>query len=92
MQQTFQKEANAKADGGVISSHPGKNGRHLADDIFRCILVDEKLCIFINISLKLPNIGSDNGLGPNRRQAIVWTNAEPIHRRIYPALGGDELM
>ena len=24
---------------------------------------------------ELPNIGSDNGLSPGRRQAIIWTNA-----------------
>ena len=28
---------------------------------------------------------------PNRRQAIIWTNANPIHWRIYAPLGGDEL-
>ena len=38
-----------------------------------------------------PSIGSDNGLAPNRRQAIIWTNAEWIHWHIYAALGGDEL-
>ena len=27
----------------------------------------------------------------DRRQAIIWTNADPIHRRIYAALRGDEL-
>ena len=27
---------------------------------------------------------------PNRRQAIIWTNAGPIHWRIYAALGADE--
>ena len=26
------------------------------------------------------------------RQAIIWTNADPIHRGIYAAPGGDELM
>ena len=26
-----------------------------------------------------------------RRQAIIWTNADPIHWRMYAALGGDEL-
>ena len=36
-------------------------------------------------------IGSGNGLAPSRRQAIIWTNADPIHWRIYAALGGDEL-
>ena len=36
-------------------------------------------------------IGLDNGLAPNRRQAIIWTNADPINWRIYATLGGDEL-
>ena len=29
--------------------------------------------------------------GPNMRQAITWTSVDPAHRRIYVALGGDEL-
>ena len=36
-------------------------------------------------------IGLDNDLAPNRRQAITWTNANPIGWRIYAELGGDEL-
>ena len=40
----------------------------------------------------MTRIGLDNGLAPNRRQAIIWTNAQPIHGRIYAALGGDELI
>ena len=28
----------------------------------------------------------------NSRQAIIWTNADPIHWRIFAALGGDELI
>ena len=58
--------------------------------------------ILVRISLKFvpkgPNwqwasIGSGNGLAPTRRQAIIWTNAGPVHRRIYmhAALGGDQL-
>ena len=27
------------------------------------------------------------GLAPNRRQAIIWSNADPVHWRIYGALG-----
>ena len=34
------------------SSPPGQNGRLFADDIFRCIFVNEKFCILIKISLK----------------------------------------
>ena len=35
---------------------------------------------------QLVSIGSGNGLAPNRRQAITWTNAYPVHWRIYAAL------
>ena len=38
------------------------------------------------------SIGSDNGLAPFRRQAIIWTNADLVHWRIHAALGGDQLM
>ena len=37
---------------GINSSPPGQNGCHFADDIFRCIFVNEKFCILIKISLK----------------------------------------
>ena len=33
------------------------------------------------------NPGSGNGLAPNRWQAITSTNADPVHWRIYAALG-----
>ena len=36
----------------INSCLPGQNGRHFADDIFRCIVVNEKLCILIKVSLK----------------------------------------
>ena len=38
-----------------------------------------------------PNISSDNGLAPIRRQAIIWTDADTVHWHIDAALGGDEL-
>ena len=73
----------------------------LADDNFRCIFLNENDRIPIPISLiffprgsignKAACIGSGNGLAPNRRQAITWTNADPVDWRIYAALGGDEL-
>ena len=37
---------------GVNSFPPGQNGRYFADDIFRCIFVNEKLYVSIEISLK----------------------------------------
>ena len=39
-----------------------------------------------------PYIGLDNGLAPNRWQAIIWTNTDLIHWHIYAALAGDELI
>ena len=84
----------------INSSPTGQNGPHLRDDILKCIFVNEKFCILINISLNVVHkvqsnnisaFGSDNGLTPTRRQAIIWTKANPILWRIYAALGGDEL-
>ena len=46
--------------------------------------------LFLRAQLAMVSIGSGNGLVPNRRQAITWTNVEPVHWRIYAALGGDE--
>ena len=34
------------------STLPEQNGRHFADDMFKCILLNEKLCFFIQMSLK----------------------------------------
>ena len=43
------------------------------------------------VQLTKISIGLVNGFVPNKRQAIIWTNADPIHWRIYAALGGDGL-
>ena len=37
---------------GINSSPPGQNGRQFADDSLKCIFVNEKFCILIEISLK----------------------------------------
>ena len=74
----------------------GQNGRQFAEDIFKCIFMNKKFCISIRISLKFVPKGPIDDKSAlvhwsNRRQAITWTNADPVHRRIYAALGGDEL-
>ena len=38
------------------------------------------------------SIGLGNGLAPIRRQAIMWTNADPVYWCIYAALEGDKLI
>ena len=73
---------------------------HLTDDIVRRIFVNEKFCIwlkfpwslFLSVQLTIFSIGSDNGLVPNRQQAIIWTNGDAVHWCIYAELGGDELI
>ena len=46
----------------VINSFPpGQNGHLFTDNVFRCIFVNEKLCILIKISLKfIPKGQIDN--------------------------------
>ena len=82
----------------INSSPPGQNGCHFADNIFRCIFVNEKFCILIKISLKFvpkgpiwSSIGSDNGLAPIQRQVIIWTNTDKIHWHIHAAQQGNKL-
>ena len=68
--------------------------------MFKRIFLNENIWISNKISLKYVlwvlidqyvSIGSGNGLAPSRRQAIIWTNADPVHRCIYVALGGDDI-
>ena len=55
----------------VNSSPPGQNRHVFADDIFRYILVNEKFCILIKISLKfIPGGLIDNN--PALVQIIAW--------------------
>ena len=79
---------------------PVQHGRQLTDDIFRLHFHEWKVLNFDQnftevcswwSNWQYPSIDLDNGLAPNRRQAIIWTNADPIQWRIYAALGGDEL-
>ena len=69
----------------------------LPDDNFKCILLNKNDKMPIPISLKFipmspidskPAFGSGNGLAPKRRQAVPWTTVNPVHWRIYAALGG----
>ena len=42
------------------SSPPGQNGLHYADDIFRCLFLNEKFCILIKILMKFVPKGPIN--------------------------------
>ena len=52
MQTYFHRQLDAGRLTSVNSSPPGQNGLHFADDIFRCIFMNEKSSILIKISLK----------------------------------------
>ena len=71
------------------SSSPGQNGGYFAHSIFECISFNEKLTILIHISLMFFLEGPiDNGLAPNRPQAITCTNAASS---LTHTLGDNEL-
>ena len=79
--------------GRLNSSLPVQNGGHFADDIFRCIFVNESFVFWFQFHWSLFQksnwqcliIGLDSGLVPNRLQGVIWTTFEPIHWRIYTA-------
>ena len=55
---------------------------HYTDDIFKWFFFKLKMYefrlrfhyFFLRVHWQYFSIGSDNGLGPARRQAIIWTN------------------
>ena len=51
----------------INTSRPRQNGHHFADNIFKCISMNEKICILIQISLKFV----PRGLIDNKA-ALVW--------------------
>ena len=78
-------------DSMLNSSPPGLNGHHFGRQHFQMNFLEWKWynsdLNFIEICSQEPswqqaNIGSGNGLVPNRRQAIIWTNADLIHWQI----------
>ena len=53
------------------ASPPGQNGRHFADDIFKCIFLNENARISLNISLKfIPKVRINNI--PAFVQIMAW--------------------
>ena len=78
------------------SSSPGPNDWLFTDDIFKCIFVNEKFCISIQISLNFVPRGAIYNkpalVQVMACRLIAWTNAIPVHWRIYAAPGGDGLI
>ena len=78
---------------------PRQNGRHLPDDIFKWIFLNENVWISIKISLKIVPKGPVNDI-PALVQTMAWSRpgdkplSEPmrvVYRRIYASLALNEL-
>ena len=63
----------------MIMLRPGQNGRHFADDIFKCIFLNENVWIPIKISLKFVPKGPINNI-PALVQMMAWrrTGDKPL--------------
>ena len=56
--------------------------------VLKWIYFDSNFTIFSQwFNPHASSISSDNGLAPNRKEAVVWNNDGIIHWRIYAALG-----
>ena len=78
--------ASITRDGYINSSPPGQNVCHFTDDIFRCILVNEKFCISTTISPKfVSNVPIDNNPALFEPMLTRFTDAYMRHKV------GDEL-
>ena len=80
----------------------GQNGRHPNRKYFRMHFREWKRWNSVRSSTEICSqgsqddkqalsIGSGNGVAPDRRQPITWTNADPVHWHKFRALGGDDL-
>ena len=62
----------------------GHDGHHIDDDILKCILLMQS-------NWKYVGFGSDNGLLPNRHQAINQNIDDPFQWLIYASTGLNEI-
>ena len=62
---------NASCVYGVNTLRPRQNGRHFADDIFKCIFLNENVWIPIKISVKFVPKGQINNI-PALVQIMAW--------------------
>ena len=73
-------------------------GRHVPDEFFKFIFLNENVGISIEISLIFFPQGPINNnsalveIMPIRRRAIIWANDGPAYWRLYASLGLNELI
>ena len=53
------------------SSPPGHNGRHIANNVFKCIFINEKFCILKQLTLKFAPKAQINNI-PELVQVMAW--------------------
>ena len=58
-------------DNSFNTLRPRQNGRRYPDDFFKCIFLNENICIPINISLKFVPVGQINNI-PSLVQIRAW--------------------
>ena len=68
---TYLIEMASKASYFLNTLRPGQNGRHFADNIFKCIFLNENVWIPIKISLKFFPKGPINNI-PALVQIMAW--------------------
>ena len=76
---TFMQGKNIQYNhhGALLAPPPPE--QNFSDDTFRYIFVNERFCILIKISLKFVPSSSIDNISQANRQAIICTNADPIH-------------
>ena len=73
----------------VNTCGPKRNGRHFADDNFKCILFNDKFgfrslnFVPFGSNWQEASINSNNDFAPKRRQSIFLTNYFIVYSRIY---------
>ena len=68
-----------------------ENGRHFADDSYKCILLNENFKISYEISLKYVPYGIIDNLA-TLVQVIIWINVGMFYWGIYESVGLNELI
>ena len=82
------REAFPCDDAIIINTlRPRQNGRHFADDIFKCIFLNQNVWIPIKISLKFVPKGPINNI-PSLVQIMVWhrPGAKPLSEPMMVSL------
>ena len=71
----------------VNTLRPRQNGRHFAEDIFKCIFLNENVWISINISMKFVPKGPINNI-PALVQIMAWRHPgdKPLSERMMVSL------